>query len=451
VRGQGLRRIGVLYANRSREPLLQTDPMRMCELLVGLPDVTIDAVADEPGEPLVVHVSQRVDRPVCASCAVPAVVKDRPVVELVDLCVFGRPARLAWRKHRWECRNPLCPMGSWTGEDSRIAPVRLSLTDRAGRWVTEQVGRHGRSVAGVAADLACCWHVVNDAVIAYGTALIDDPDRIGPVTAVGLDETLFSRVGPHRRQAWSTQIVDVRAGVLLDVVEGRDSVEPCRWFTQRPDGWRAEIEWATLDLANSYRAVFDTVLPHALQVADPFHVVRVANQALDETRRRVQNETLGHRGRKNDPLYRSRRLLTMAAERISDNGRERLRGLLDAGDPHGEVRMSWHAKEVVRGIYAQPDEETATGWVNEIVRDFTDRSMPVEVRRLGRTIGKWNKQILNWHKAFVTNGPTEAVNNLVKRVKRVAFGFKHFATYRIRVLLYAGAPNWDLLPTITPR
>jgi transposase len=57
----------------------------------------------------------------------------------------------------------------------------------------------------------------------------------------------------------------------------------------------------------------------------------------------VQNETLGHRGRKSDPLYRCRRLLVMAAERIGDDRHERLRGLLAAGDPKGELRLTWHA------------------------------------------------------------------------------------------------------------
>jgi transposase len=56
-----------------------------------------------------------------------------------------------------------------------------------------------------------------------------------------------------------------------------------------------------LDLAGSYRAVFDEVVPGATQVADPFHVVKLANEKLDECRRRVQNETFGHRGRKSIP------------------------------------------------------------------------------------------------------------------------------------------------------
>ena len=144
-------------------------------------------------------------------------------MELVDLPVFGRPARLVWRKHRWSCPDAACPLGSFTATDVRIAAPRLALTDRAGRWVTAQVGRSGRTVNEVAMELGCDWHTVNDAVIAYGSALVDDGDRIGSPTALGLDETLFMREGPRRHQRWSTSIVDVEAGVLLDVVPGRDS------------------------------------------------------------------------------------------------------------------------------------------------------------------------------------------------------------------------------------
>ena len=97
------------------------------------------------------------------------------------------------------------------------------------------------------------------------------------------------------------------------------------------------------------------MLPDATQVADPFGLVKLANQRLDEVRRRVQNDTLGHRGRKDDPLYRCRRLLTKADERLTDGGRAKLVGLLQAGDPHGEVRMAWHAKEVLRSIYTIDD------------------------------------------------------------------------------------------------
>lgn len=69
---------------------------------------------------------------------------------------------------------------------------------------------------------------------------------------------------------------------------------------------------------------------------------------------------------------------------------------------------------------------------------------------LSRTITRWRHQIAAWHQAHVSNVPTEAADNLIKVVKRIAFGFTSFRNYRIRTLLYAGKRNWTLLPTIIP-
>lgn len=424
---------------------MEVDATRACALLVGLPDVTVVGVAQWPLW-LRVTVMSVGERPVC-SCGSVAHRHGVREVTLVDLPCFGRPVRLVWFKQRWRC--PSCGR-CWCDDNAEIATTRCTLTARAARWATVQVGRHGRAVSDVARDLGCGWHTVMDAVVAVGEQLIDHPDRIGAVSALGLDETLFARVGRFRTQLWSTQIVDVRRGQLLDVVPGRDAAEPCRWLAARDQAWRDRIEWATLDLSASYRRVFDTMLPQAVQVADPFHVVRVANTALDECRRRVQNETFGHRGRRDDPLYRCRRRLTIARERLSPDQHDRLLGLLRAGDPRQEVWFAWNAKEVVRQIYDHTDAELAADWVSEIGRDFTDSEMPPEVQRLGRTISRWAGPIVAWHRSHVTNGPTEAINNLAKRIKRVAFGLVNFRHHRVRVLLYAGRPDWTLLPTIQP-
>ena len=344
--------------------------------------------------------------------------------------------------------------GLWAGtvtEQAReIAPPRERLTSRAGRWATRQAGC-GRPVKDVASELGCSWHPVNASVRRWGQALIDaDTARISDVFALGLDETLMWRRGRFRTKAWSTSIVDVGRGQLLDIVRGRTAKAPARWLLRRPHSWRAGIRWAVLDLSGPYRAAFDTALPDAEQVADPFHVVKLANEALDEVRRRVQNQTLGHRGRKDDPLYRARKLLVSASERITDNGHTRLRGLLDAGDPYGEVRDAWHAKETLRSVYDIPCAKTGAATVAQLAADFQEPGMPEEINRLGRTLWRWREQISNWHAARVTNAPTEAANNLVKRVKRAAFGFTNFDNYRIRALLYAGKPNWALLETLTP-
>ena len=100
---------------------------------------------------------------------------------------------------------------------------------------------------------------------------------------------------------------------------------------------------------------------------------------------------------------------------------------------------------MVRSIYTIDDPELGAEFVERLGQDLQDESCPPEVQRLGRTITTWRHQIAAWHRSRVSNGPTEAINNLVKRVKRVAFGIVNFRNYRIRSLLYAGKPNWSLL------
>jgi transposase len=429
-----------------------TDATRVCQVLVGLPEVRVLGVDDQSNDALIVHVEQAGPRPPCIGCGAPPWVKDRETVELVDLPVYGRRTRLAWHKFRFSCGQPDCSVMSFTWVDERIAAPRLSLTDRAGRWVTRQVGEQGRAVAEVARELGCDWHTVNDSVLAYGAPLVEDPGRIGTVTALGLDETLFCRRGPFHHKEFCTSIVDVGSGRrLLDVVEGRDAAGPSEWIMAMAKQWRDAIVYGALDLSGPYRKTFFDALPHVIQVADPFHLVKLANSKLDECRRRVQNETMGHRGRKDDPLYRARRLLTKAHERLDDKGEEKLRGLLEAGDPSGEVRMAWHAKEVVRSIYDIPDASVARQFVTELAEDLQDESCPEEMHTLGRTMARWLDQIVAWHESKITNGPTEGANNLIKRIKRIGFGFRKFEHYRVRVLLYAGRPNWDLLATVRPR
>lgn len=127
------------------------------------------------------------------------------------------------------------------------------------------------------------------------------------VGAWAFDEILSCSRGRFNKRGCSTSVVDVGRGQLHDVVPGRTAKEPACWLLERPSSWRAGVRWGTLDLPGPYRAAFEVALPDAQQVADPFHVVRLPNNALDETRRRVQYQPLQHRGHKHEPLNRARK------------------------------------------------------------------------------------------------------------------------------------------------
>jgi transposase len=413
---------------------------------VGLRDGRLlDISRDRDG--WVITVEQLRNDKGCPRCSTFARVKERPIVRLIDRPAFDRPVVILWKKYRLECPNQNCAMGSWTHHDPRIASTRSSLTARAARWVTREVGK-GRSIDELAKELRCGWSVVEEAMTIYGQALLDaDKARVSSCIAVGFDETLFGRFGPTKIPSFVTTIADVKNGKVIDVVKSRDFVDVAAWIDAQPDTWKANIRFGTLDLSAAYRAVFREMLSHVTRVADPFHVIKLANKALDDVRRRVQIEQNGHRGRKGDPLYRVRKLLLRATEKLDPRAAEKRDAQLALGDPNGEVSIAYLAKERIRDFYKMAADE-AQELFDTIVAECSKQSMPPELQRLARTFTKWREEITNWLEARVSNGPTEALNNCIKRVKRAGFGFRNFENYRMRILLYAGKPNWRILDSI---
>ena len=248
-----------------------TMPCRCCSLFIGLPDVRLLNL-DEVDGGLVMTIETTHQVFGCPGCGTRARVKDRDPVALVDLPFADKAMRTIWVKRRLACVDADCEVTTWTECDDRIAPPRSSLTSRAGRWVTFQVGAHARSVAEVAKDLGSSWHVVNDAVLTWGEALLEgDIDRVGAVTSLGLDEVAFAKLGERRKLHFATSIVDTGSAQLLEVTPGRGGQAPKRWINERSQQWREEVRWATLDLSGAFRSVFQATLPEATMVADlPF-------------------------------------------------------------------------------------------------------------------------------------------------------------------------------------
>jgi transposase len=165
----------------------------------------------------------------------------------------------------------------------------------------------------------------------------------------------------------------------------------------------------------------------------------------------VQRDQLGHRGRRDDPLYRARRLLLIGEEKLDFEAASRLSSLLELGDPNAEVAIAYRIKERLRDFYRTSDADEARQLLDELVQHCVKKAMPPEIQKLGQTLRRWFDKLCNYHLAKVSNGPTEALNNLIKRIKRIGFGFRNFENYRIRALLYAGKPNWRVLGSIVVR
>ena len=129
-----------------------------------------------------------------------------------------------------------------------------------------------------------------------------------------------------------------------------------------------------------------------VSVLDAFHVVKLATSVVDEVRRRVQQETNGHRGRKDDPLYRIRNILRAGQENLTDRQRARLAAAFAADERHLEVEVAYRCAQQVRSAYHQDSHAAGRGIAEKIVATFAACPIP-EVARLGRTLKQWRTRV----------------------------------------------------------
>jgi transposase len=377
----------------------------------------------------------------CPACGVMAVGHGRRLRVLHDAPCFARVTLLRWLVRIWRCREPLCPTTTFS-ETHGVASPRTVLTTRAVAWATSALSYDDTTVSALARHLGVDWHTAWDAIEVEAKARTSNPDRLSGVKTLGVDEHIWrpSRIGVDRAVTIIVDLSRDQAGCLharlLDAVVGRSGSVYKAWLKAQPDGFIDGVEQAALDPFRGYANAIHDALPDAVAVLDAFHVVRLGTQVVDEVRRRVQQDTLGRRGHKHDPLYKIRGLLRHGVEHLTEKQQAKISHCLNAGDPQDEVNLAWQCYQQLRSIYhAVPAKGRQ---IAQKVRDSFHTCPIPEVARLGRILRAWKAQILAYFDTSgVSNGGTEAINLIIEKVRRLAHGFKNFDHYRLRIMLAA--------------
>ncbi len=236
-----------------------------CDLLVGLDGLHVVEVSD-CGNRVLVTVESAAGPVGCKSCGVIAASRGRRVHELIDTPSFGRPVRVRWRKRTSACREPLCPVGSFTEQAEHITRPRGLLTRRACWWAIRQLRYEHASVLGLARQLGTTWRTVWRAIEPLLQTLADDESRFAGVTTLGVDEHIWHHVstrpvdqgghGPKELTGMVDLTRDLHGRVrarLLDLVVGRSGKAYADWLTARGEQFRAGVEVATLDPFHGYK------------------------------------------------------------------------------------------------------------------------------------------------------------------------------------------------------
>jgi transposase len=379
----------------------------------------------------------------CRRCGCEGSPRDTVTRTLAHEPLGWRPTTLVVSIRRYRCTG--CGH-VWRQDTTRAAEPRAKLSRRGLRWALEAIVVQHLSVARVAEGLGVAWHTANDAVLAEGRrVLIDDVTRFDGVRVLGVDEHVWRHT--RRGDRYVTVIIDltpIRDGTgparLLDMVEGRSKQAFKTWLAGRPQAWRDRVEVVAMDGFTGFKTATTEELPDAVTVMDPFHVVRLAGDALDRCRRRVQQNLHGHRGRKDDPLYKSRRTLHTGADLLTDKQRQRLSDLF-AADAHVEVEATWGIYQRMIGAYREPDRTKASLLMEKLIASVST-GVPktlIEIRTLGATLTKRVVDVLAYFdRPGTSNGPTEAINGRLEHLRGSALGFRNLTNYIARSLLETG-------------
>ena len=387
----------------------------------------------------------------CKTCGVVAHSHGRRDVVLVDAPCFDRPVKLVWRKRIWRCVEVACPTKAFTEQDPDVAAPRALLTTRACWWAINQIRREHASISGIARQLGTTWNTVWASIEPLLQEMADDESRFAGVKRLGVDEHVWHHVSEFpiedggRGPKQLTGMVDLTPNEdgkptarLLDLVPGRSGKAYSDWLEERGTAFRDGVEVATLDPFHGYKNAIDDQLEDAVAVLDAFHVVKLGTQAVDEARRRVQQEIHGHRGRKNDPLYGIRTILRCGQEKLTDRQRARLDRAIAADERHDEVLLAWLCAQRLRAAYTAKNPADGRQIAEQLIASLPTCPIP-EIKRLGNTLKQWRQAFLAYFDTGrASNGGTEAINGLIELHRRVARGFRNREHYRLRMLLIGG-------------
>ena len=235
---------------------------------------------------------------------------------------------------------------------------------------------------------------------------------------IGVDEHVW-RHTPYGDK-YVTVILDLtpvhdRSGPsrLLDMVPGRSKQVFKTWLASQPATWRERIEIVAMDGFTGFKSAAAEELPDARAVMDPFHVVHLAGDALDECRRRIQQELHHRRGRATDPLYKARRVLHTRSCLLTLGQQYQILDLF-SGDEHVALEVTWSVYQNIIDAYRAPDTSAGKALMQAEIDRLSDADVPrslTEIITLGRTLKRRAGDILAYfNHPHTSNSPTEAIN-----------------------------------------
>jgi transposase len=269
-----------------------------------------------------------------------------------------------------------------------------------------------------------------------------DPGRLSGLVDIGVDEISWKK---HHH--YLTLVSNHATGKIVWGKAGKGTATLDAFFGELPEGAAEELEAVSMDLGPAYAKSVRTRAPQATICFDPFHVVKLATEALEAVRRQVWQSARKLRDQRIAKKFKGARwaLLKNPIDLTEDQSGT-LREIKRSG---GALWRAYQLKESLRAVFAGDLDSTDTSVLVDRWCSKAQRSRIPEFVKTARTIRKHRDGINAAIDRGLSNGRQEGLNNKVRLIIRRAYGFHSPEAALATVMLACGPVNLKL-PYHTP-
>ena len=363
-----------------------------------------------------VYAELPISEQVCSCCgSYTSKIHDHYTQKIKDIPIQFKPTTIFLKKTRYECKN--CGKSFYPKNDFIAKYKRKSK--RLVYYIVDQL-KNNIAASTIAKNLNIDAGFISK-MLPYLSVINSTLPRV-----LCIDE--FK--GNSGKYKYQVALLDGETHKIIDIIECRHKHFLCDYFKKFPTEHLYNVKYLVTDLWESYKDIGMTYFRKAKIVADHFHWVRYACNALDKIRIEVQSNLP-----KSERKYfkHSRHLLLSRRCKIKENRYDELENMLI--NYSEKLRIAYREKECLLDIiHSDESSETKKNQFVEWVKRNLESFVP-QLVECAKTYQNWAYEIKNYLEIPYSNGPIEGTNNKIKALKRVTFGMTKFDNFKARILL----------------
>ena len=384
--------------------------------LLGIANVSVDKI-EKKDDATYIFLSTEKAQQICPSCANTVLhIHDYRMQKIKDLSFHGKPCYLILRKRRYVCKH----CGKRFSEKYAFLPRYCHFTQRVYLSILNSMSKT-MSCKNIAAV-----HNVSPATVMRIFALCAYPTRPQLPEVLGIDEFKGNTGG----EKYNCILTDIARREVVNILPSRKKEQMREYFRRYSRAEREKVKVFVCDMWKDYRDI-SLLFPNAVLVTDKYHWVRQVIWAVEKVRKRVQKQ---FPKKKRLHFKRNKYILLAYQEKLEVEDGLVLKYMLNQNT---DLYHAWQLKEM---FYAFKDSTTyaeAEKRLKEFLLAAEQTEIP-EFKDCITAMHNWSKSILNSFKYRYTNAFTEGMNNNIKVLKRIAYGYRNFNNFRNRILCVYG-------------